>query len=267
MWTALGISLLTAWFVLYALVLSGIQQHRDNAVLYSRLREGLSGATTPIGGDIASSTPIAAMTFPALGMTNGVIVEGTGPRDLAHGVGHRRDTPLPGQPGVSILYGRSLTFGAPFKGLAGVRRGARISVTTGEGSFTYLVEGVRHIGDPLPAPLAAGGSRLLLESSAGSALAPTAPVLLDAVLSGKSLPSAGTPQVTLPPPEQAFGTDTGVLPSLVFWLQGLVLALSATVWAALRWGRGQAWLVGLPLIVATLWGVSSTLMMLLPNLI
>ena len=38
------------------------------------------------------------MQIPAIGLHDVVIVEGTDSGDLRDGPGHRRDTPLPGQP-------------------------------------------------------------------------------------------------------------------------------------------------------------------------
>jgi hypothetical protein len=38
-------------------------------------------------------------------------------------------------------------------------------------------------------------------------------------------------------------------------------------WAARRWGTRQTWIVGVPAILAALWGVTDSLGQLLPNLI
>ncbi|UQX88403.1 class E sortase [Jatrophihabitans telluris] len=266
-WALATVSLLSAWFVLYALVLSGLQQHRDNAVLYSQLRQGLSEATTPIGGAIAPSTPIALLQLPAAGLSSAVIVEGTDSRDLAKGIGHKRDTPLPGQAGVSVLYGRSLTFGAPFKNIHSLTAGTSFTLTTGQGSFTYHVDDVRRVGDPLPVPLAAGGSRVILQTSTGSSIAPSQPLYVDATLQGKPVASTARALSAVPSSERAFGVDRSDLAVLVFWLQGLLVAGVLIVWAALRWGSRQAWVIGVPLVVALLWGASGNVMLLLPNLI
>jgi len=48
-----------------------------------------------------------------------VVVGGTSAGDLESAPGHRRDTALPGQVGVSLIYGRAVTFGAPFGQLDG----------------------------------------------------------------------------------------------------------------------------------------------------
>ncbi|MDQ1750663.1 MAG: sortase [Pseudonocardiales bacterium] len=267
MWVMVAVSVLAAWFVLYALLLSGLQQNRNNSVLYSQLREGLSGATTPIGGVITPGTPIALLNAPQAGLGSTVIVEGTAPQDLRNGPGHRRDTPLPGQPGVSVLYGRSVTYGAPFEHIGQFRPGQSLTVTTGQGEFTYAIDGIRHVGDPLPPLLPAGGSRLLLETSTGSALAPTGTVFVDATLQGKSVAApAGRPAAILAS-ELPMGSDSSGLVVLVLWLQALVIVTAVVVWARARWGTGQAWLIGLPLVLAVLWGSSGNVLMLLPNLV
>ncbi len=267
LWVLLALSLLAGWFALYATVLSSLQQHRDNSMLYKDFRKNLSSATVPIGQPIAPDTPIALLRLPAAGIPDAVVVEGTSPSDLANGVGHVRSTPLPGQPGVSQLYGRSVTYGGPFGKLDGLAAGTKFSVTTGQGTFQYVVDDVRHVGDPLPSQLPAGGSRLLLETSTGSAFSPSQPLYVDATLHGKTVPAATAPLSSVPKNEKAFGTDRSHLPELIFWLQGLLLAIVIAVWAVVRWGRWQAWLIGIPLVLATLWGATGYAMTLLPNLV
>lgn len=266
-WVLVTISLLAAWFLLYATVLSGLEQHRDNSMLYKEFRQNLAEATVPIAQPIAPSTPIALLQLPAAGIPDEVVVEGTAPTDLEKGVGHVRSTPLPGQPGVSVLYGRSITYGAPFGDIGGLAPGTTFSVTTGQGTFKYTVDRVRHLGDPLPPVLPANASGLVLETSTGSMFSPSDPLFVDATLQGKTVGAAGPPLAAVPSSEQAFGTDHSHLPQLILWLQGLLIAVLLTVWAALRWGRWHAWLIGIPLILAALWGVTSNVMSLLPNLV
>jgi sortase A len=66
--------------------------------------------------------------------------------------------------------------------------------------------------------------------------------------------------------EEAMAEDqTAILPTIL-WLQLLLVSLVAVVWSALRWGVLQTWIVGLPLVLAALWGLSSSASQLLPNL-
>jgi len=264
---ALTVSLLAAWFALYATVLSGLQASRDNASLYKQFRANLAQATVPIGQPIAPGTPIALLKLPEVGLSNEVVVEGTSPDELMQGVGHLRTSPLPGQPGMSQIFGRSLTYGAPFGDIDQLKKGARFTVTTGQGTFHYVVARVRHVGDPVPPPLPVGGSGLMLETSIGTLLSSLRPVYVDATLTDKPVPAATAPLATVPKSERALGTDHAHLAQLVFWLQGLFLAAVLTTWGVLRWGRWQAWLVGVPLVLTMLWGATGAATRLLPNLI
>ena len=166
--------------------------------------------------------------------------------------------------------GRSALFGGPFADIVSAQPGQVITVTTGEGVATYHVTGVRHAGDPDPPPLAAGAGRLTLETSYGSgwrsAWAPSQVVFLDASLQGKAFGStAGRPD-SVPRDELAMRADPGALIELVLWLPLLLGAVLAVVWAVARWGRWQSWVIGVPIVLAALWGVSQTAVQLLPNL-
>lgn len=266
-WTMAALSALAAWFVLYTVLFSGLQESRNNSVLYSQLRESLSGATTPIGGVIKPGTPIALIDAPGTSLGRLVVVEGTAPTDLRNGPGHRRDTPLPGQPGVSVLYGRSVSYGGPFGGIAKLRAGQRFTITTGQGQFSYTVDRVRHAGDPLPLPMAAGSSRLMLETSTGIGLNPTSTVFLDASLDGKPVGAPDGRLTAVPQVEQAMATDSSGLIKLVLWIQLLLVVAVIVVWSRARWGAAQSWLIGLPMVFAVLWGATGNVLMLLPNLL
>ena len=131
--------------------------------------------------------------------------------------------------------GRSVTFGAPFARIDQMQPGATITVVTGQGEFTYAVDRVRYPGDPLPAPLAAGQSRLVLVSSSGSGWrtgwAPQQTVYVDASLvKGAVQPAPGGRPVGLTPAEQAMQGDTSDLVVLVLWLQLMIAVAVLTVW-------------------------------------
>jgi sortase A len=266
-WASLAVSALTFWFVLYALLLSGFQQNRDNSVLYSQLREQLSGATTPIGGIITPGTPIALLESGHGGLGKLVVVEGTAPTDLRGGPGHVRSTPLPGQAGVSVLYGRSITYGGPFADIGQFKAGQTLGVTTGQGQFTYVVDRVRRAGDPLPPPPADGVGRLMLETTSGRGLSPTSLLYVDATLKGKAVDAPSGRLDATPANERAMAVDYTGMINLVLWLQALLVIGVVVVWARVRWGLPQAWLIGLPLLIAVLWGTTGNVMMMLPNLL
>jgi sortase A len=266
----LGLGVLALWFVFYCLVLSSLVEWHSQRDLYSSLRQQLAEQTAPLGGIVAAGSPVAVLNIPGAGLKSVVVVEGTGSGDLMKGPGHRRDTPLPGQAGVSVLYGRASMFGGPFSRVADLRVGAPITFTTGQGAFTYLVSGVRHVGDPYPQPLTAGQGRLTLVTAQGSGWrsgwAPSTTVYVDATLQGKAV---GTPPgglTAVPRAEQALRGDNGALIEVVLWLFLLFVASGSLVWAHERWGLWQTWIVGLPALLACLWGVAQTAVQLLPNL-
>lgn len=259
---ALGV----AMFLIYVLMLGALQYNRAQDVAYDKIRGQLAEATAPLGPSMVPGDPVAVLDVPGLGLRQ-VIREGTTGSVLRDGPGHRADTPLPGQAGVSVIYGRGLTFGAPFRSLPNLTGDARIEVVTGQGRFVYRVTGVRRAGDPLPGELADGGSRITLVTAEGSPL-PSATVYVDAeVVEGQVQPDAGMRVSRVPDAQQAFGVDlSGVLP-LVLWLEALIVVVGAIVWFRSRIGRWESYLIGAPIVLALLWRVFEQLAGLLPNLV
>ena len=68
-----------------------------------------------------------------------VIVEGVDRSSLKIGPGHMPWTPLPGQPGNSVISGHRTTYGAPFSRLDEVEKGDEILIETVLGTHTYIV--------------------------------------------------------------------------------------------------------------------------------
>ena len=270
-WALFALSVTAAWLVLFALVLSGLQESHAQAKAYGQLRQGLSQQTAPLGGVIPPKTPVALLNARPLGLRDLVVVEGTASGDLEHGPGHRRDTVLPGQAGVAVVYGRARLFGGPFGQVTRARKGDVVTVLTGQGTFSYVVDRVRHVGDPLPLPAAPGGSRLTLVTSGGASASRLwtgdQPVYVDATLKGKPAPGSTLPVGLVPRSEQAMQGDASSLFVLVLWLPVLMLISALVVWATTRWGAVQSWLVGGPLLLAALWGASESAVELLPNLL
>jgi sortase A len=265
----LGLTVLTLGFVFYVLGLSAISEARAQERMYGQLREQLSQATTPFGGPIDSGTPIALIEAPVIGLRQ-VVVEGTSSTEMWAGPGHRRDTPLPGQPGASYIYGHSAAFGAPFRDIVWLQPNDVITVTTGQGIFEYHVTAVRRAKEPLPAPVEPGRSRLTLVTAEGDGWrfgwAPDHVVYVDAAMTGDTqLPPPGRP-TTVAPAEIAMQGDPDAFIPLVLWLQLLAVAAIATIWARARWGGRQTYVVALPVVLAGVWGALTAMAQLLPNL-
>jgi sortase A len=272
-WALALLALVTLWFVFFATVMSSLQQAHSQHNAYTLFREELtqlSHRTAPLGGTIKPDAPVALINAPSIKLKDVVVVEGTASGDLMRGPGHRRNSPLPGQIGTSVLLGRANLFGGPFGGLAKAKPGNIITVTTGQGEAKYKVEGLRRAGDPYPVILGSGEGRLTLISSEGGSWTncwtPKRIVYLDAKLQGTAFPVPPGRPLTVPKSENNMKGDIGALFPLVLWLPLLIFALLAIVWALDRWGRWQTWLVGAPVLLAAIWGVSETAVQLLPNL-
>jgi sortase A len=97
--------------------------------------------------------------------------------------------------------------------------------------------------------------------------APDHVVYVDATLKGDSqLGPPGRPS-TVATDEQAMQSDPDAFIPLVLWLQLLATAATATAVARLRWGGVQTWFIGVPVILACLWGFADSMVQFLPNLV
>ena len=195
--------------------------------------------------------------------------EGTSSGTLFAGPGHRRESPLPGQIGISVIFGRRSAYGGPFSDVADLKPGDAITVTTGQGVFKFAVTGVRYEGDPAPALATPGTSRLVLVTAAGSAFLPAGVVRVDAELSGDAVvgPARLVTSAGLPTEETVMAGDSRTLWALALWLQALIAMSVVAVWAWHRWGRAQAWVVCLPPLLLVGLLVAGEAARLLPNLL
>ncbi|OJW02567.1 MAG: sortase [Microbacterium sp. 67-17] len=235
----------------------------------SQLAEGVAPVSEGTFDDVllTSGAPVALLEIPAIGVRE-VVVEGTDPATTQLGPGHRRDTVLPGQAGVSIIMGRAAGYGGPFGRLQQLVPGTTFTVTTGQGQHEYEVIGVRYAGDPAPPPLTAGKSRLTLISATGLPYITTGLVRVDAQLTSEAQPTGvrQTRFATLPAADKELAGDLSMAWALVFALQFLLLVEIAAVWSFRRVGATRTWIVFVPLtLFACLW-VAGELSRLMPNL-
>jgi len=270
--TVIVLGALALWFLLYAALFSRMQEHSAQGRLYNKFRSELAQETSPIGAPIPPGQPVALIDAPHADISKLVVVEGTTSEIMRNGPGHLSDSPLPGQVGTSYIFGRSEMFGGPFGRITHLKRGDTVTVTTGQGVFPYRVQDVRHPGDPLPAPLASNGSRLTLVSSTSGGWrggwAPDQVVYVDAVLAhGRASGLPAPVPSSVGHSSTAMQDDPKALVPLIFWLEGLIAAVVAALWSWRHWGRLQTWMVGLPLVLAMLWGATGALAAFLPNLV
>jgi sortase A len=267
------VALVCGWMLLQMLVLGGVTESRAQHLLYGELRGQLSQATAPTGAldfegkPVAPGAPVALLSIPALHLQQ-VVVSGTASGDLVAGPGHLRNTPLPGQAGTSVVMGRARTFGGPFRHLARLAAGDRITVQQAQGEVTYVVDGVRRAGDPLPAALSAGQGRLTLVSAEGSgafsALSPRNALYVDATTT-QPMPTGVTPAAA-PASERAMARDSSALPALVLVLAGLVGVVLAVSVLQRRFSGLLVWTFATPVVIAFAWATTDQVVRLLPNL-
>jgi sortase A len=262
------ISLLMLWSVAYLSVISGLQHDRSQHELYGTFRNELALGVLPSGGMISPGQAVASLQIPNAGISSEVVVEGTTSGNLRMGPGHLPTSPMPGQLGVSVIYGRSLAFGAPFASLTRLRPGEPITVITGEGAFHYDVLDQRQAGDVIPAALSQVPSALTLVTRAGGWSSGHI-VYVDALLKDKPVGAPPGRPNTLAPGEglNQGQSDQVTLVQLVLWLQLIVIVACGLAWIQTKWSRWQIWLVGTPILLGALWGLSNTAVVLLPNLL
>lgn len=255
-------------------VISQVQHATAQARLFEELRTSLAEGSAPLGQTdhegalVAPGTPVALLSIPALNLQE-TVVEGTSSRELMDGVGHRRDTPLPGQSGTSVLMGRTAAYGGVFGQMTRLPAGERFTVTTGLGVAEYEVTGHRRAGDPGPGILTGDGGRLTLTTAAGDAFLPDGVLRVDAKLLSKPFPKAAPVlyAASLEPAELPLGSDTSDLVGLLVCLELMVLAALGAVWSWYRWGQRETWLVFLPALGALSVLTGTQVNLLLPNLL
>jgi sortase A len=274
----LMIAALALSLAFFLIVVSGLEHQAAQTRQLDRFRSALAAGTAPTGQTdqsgkhlLALGTPVALIQIPSIHVHE-VIGEGTTPQVLIDGPGHRRDTPLPGQPGVSVVMGRQAAYGGPFKRLDHLRPGDKIIVTVGFGNNveTFRVIDVRQAGDPRPAVLAPGRSRLTLITASGTPFLPHGLLYVDADLVSAVQPASAevlTSPSQLMSSEAANANDNSTVWALVLWLQALLLITIGAVWAWHRWGRQQTWIVFLPLTILVGYEISNQLTRLLPNVL
>jgi len=259
---------------LHLVVVSSLQHRSAQQRAYASFRRSVAEGTAPVGPtgsdgrQLAHGTPVAYLEIPKIGVHE-VVGEGTTGADLMAGPGHRRDTPLPGQSGTSVVLGRQASYGGPFNRLGRLAVGDKFSVTTGLGVASYTVVSLRRGGEPTQPALPAGRGRLLLVSAAGPSYIPSAILRVDADLDSPGLrpPPRVISASALPVTERIMGADTTTLWRLAFWLQALIAVAIGIVWSWHRWGHPQTWIVFFPPTAFVGLFASAEALRLLPNLL
>jgi LPXTG-site transpeptidase (sortase) family protein len=266
------IATLSIGLTLHAVVVSGWQHRAAQVRAYARFRDELARGTAPIAQIDARNhplplgAPVALIDIRSIHVHE-VVAEGTTPDVLMAGAGLRRDTPLPGQAGRTVIFGRRAAYGGPFQRIGQLRKGSTITVTTGQGVSNFSVIDVRRAGAVAPPALGPGKGRLQLVTAAGTPFVPAGVVRVDANLTSPTLTSTPVPAAGVPKAEQPLGTDSSTVWALVLWLQALLAIAVGAVWSWERWGKVQTWIVFVPVAALVGLGAVGQLFRLLPNLL
>lgn len=255
-------------------VVGGMQQRSAQQKAFNSFRVELAEGTAPTGPVnverqmIRPGTAVAYLEVPSIGIQQ-VVFAGTSSSITMDGPGYRMDTVFPGQVGTSIVMGRRASFGAPFGRLSELNVGDPIRVTTGQGEFEFSVIAVRSEGEPVPAKIGEGKSRVQLVTVEGSPFMPDGIVRVDAELEGTAVASSGAAfsSKTLPASEKFMGVDSSTVWQLVLWLEALVVVMALFIWGWNRWSRMKTWIVVSPLLVLVGLAVSDQFARLLPNML
>jgi sortase A len=264
--------LLVVGFFVYLYGLSSVSEARAQAGMFknfvAELQQGAAPVTPSTTGpkgttiQLAEGTPVAVLNIPEIGLRDTVVVEGTTSRDLALGPGHVPSSALPGQAGASFIYGKVATYGAPFAHLMQLNRGDRFTVTTGQGTATYVVESFGTSARPAPAD---ADNRLVLETAASSFLPNSAVQVSADLVSAPQQNPDDWPAITAQEADMGRDTADSLVP-LTLWSQALLLAVIVSTVAAHRWSRWGTYLLMAPVVMALLWCVYENAACLLPNL-
>ncbi|MFN0284287.1 MAG: sortase [Kineosporiaceae bacterium] len=268
------LSVMALTFLATLSLIGTVRHARDQQTAFADLRGQLATATAPVTQTDAAGrlhplgTPVAVLDVPQIGLRE-VVFEGTTSGVLRSGPGHRRDTPLPGQEGGSVLMGRQAAYGGPFRRIKDLRPGNVFSVTTGQGRSVFRVISVRRAGDVAPPAIQPGKGRLTLVTAAGRDWVPEGLLRVDADLVSATQPTGPRPLTVaaLPNPEKPLQADPTVWILVLLVSQLLFAASVAVTWARYRWGAWQAWIAGGPLLLAVGVGLSDHVAQLLPNLL
>lgn len=250
-------------FGAYLVGLSSLEQGRDQRGMLRRFRPALAFGQAPLGGRIAEGSPVAVLEVPRVGLRQ-VVVEGTSSRQLKKGPGHLRTTPLPGQRGNVVVAGRRLAYNGPFRKLGQLRRGDRITTTTGQGRATYVVTGLARLPSRRGELLGrTGDNRLTLITSTPLLLASDRLVATAALRTEPRPAPAGRP-VELREDELGLQGETGAGPPLLLWAEVLLLVGVGTAWLYRRRPRWTTWLLTTPVLLLLVLLVFDSFTALLP---
>ncbi|MBV8087383.1 MAG: sortase, partial [Chloroflexi bacterium] len=240
-----GVATAIALWVGYEFGGTAVLYDRSQQVLLLDFQQNVAASAGTIPSDGAA---MAILSIPRLDATE-VVVQGTSPADLEQGPGHYMSSPMPGEFGNVLIMGRRTTYGGPFRDLDQLVPGDHITLTTANGTFTYVVTtlqstsaGQAQLLDGTP------DSRLTLITSTPEYL-PTGRLAVVAKLQGNPL---DLPKLTAAPVKPNLlglaGDPNGALIAAA-WAVLLLVAIALTVRLGRRWPVAVRNLLATPVLL------------------
>jgi sortase A len=259
----LALGLCLGLFLAFEYGVTGTIEARSQRTLLGEFRQRLAIGPFDSPSSRIASGPAAVLAIPAIGLDQ-VVVEGTTTQDLKQGPGHVANTPLPGEYGNAVVIAHRQIYGGPFASLDRLHPGDPITVTTGQGLYTYHVSkvvrvrpGQRDVIGP------ATDSRLTLVTS----VSPFSDDRL-AVIAKLQGPPVGVPRrapINVGQDQLGLAGDSAGAFIAVLAAQALIVALLVAVRLYRRWPPAAAYLVTTPIVLAILWFLFENLDRFLPG--
>ncbi len=246
----MGVGALIVLFFVYLLAFTPVTASRNQQQLAHTLTGNKLAVFSLVDGRLpADGSPVAVLTIPAIGVHQ-VVVEGTSAADLMKGPGLLPGSALPGSPGNAVIAGRRVTFGAPFGSLPQLRKGDRIKVVDGAGTFTYRVSRTFSVGAGQRDVVTPTTTNHLTLVTADSTLVTSGRFVVQGTLVGVPVAAASS-VLAIPTYDLGLSGDPVAGGLAVFWT---LLSIAVLVGAGIlvwRWKRpGLVYLFTVPIFLA-----------------
>lgn len=256
--------LVVAGFVVYLVGISSLEYGRAQRTLNTAFHRDLNFGNAWIGGSIPEGAPVAQLAIARIGARE-IVVEGSKGATLRRGPGHVRASPLPGQAGNSVIAGRRVTYGGPFRHLDRLKRGDLIVTTTGQGRSIYRVQQVREIDRREPDAVDDFGDNRLTLISSAPAFQASRRLVVTATLTTTPRQAPAARPTDIQAAELGLNRDGSTSYALLLWAQALLVASLVTAWLRRRWRRWPTYLVALPVLALLLLLVFDSFAPVLPS--
>jgi sortase A len=259
----LALGLCLGLFLAFEYGVTGTLAARSQRTLLTDFRRELAIGPFDSPSSRIAKGPAAVLAIPSIGLDQ-VVIEGTTTEDLKQGPGHVANTPLPGEYGNAVVIGHRQTYGGPFASLDRLHTGDQITVTTGQGLYTYHVTRVERVHPGQRDVIGpATDSRLTLVTS----VSPFSGERL-AVVAKLQGPPVGVPRrAPIAVGQDQLGTvgDSAGAFIAILAAQALIVVLVVAMRLYRRWPPAAAYLVTTPTVLAVLWFLFQNLDRFLPG--